>query len=194
MRILKRKRRSFQDLEKTFACASGLSIPPGQRGGGPVRIYRVPGTPYLTAGANSGKSGRARREQALRLMGIRPARLEPLALRASGYERMANGWAAASGEKRIELSETIAWFGDILNIDRPLVETGPRSVLNNSAIGARQGSFGHALATGKDRWSCRRASRRRRREAQAGTPNVLSIPDNGAWLNLLSADLLAGWG
>ena len=46
--------------------------------------------------------------------GIRPARLEPLALRAPGHERMANGWAAASGEKRIELSETIAWFGDIL--------------------------------------------------------------------------------
>ena len=47
-------------------------------------------------------------------MGIRPARMEPLALRAPGHERMANGWAAASGEKRIELSETIAWFGDIL--------------------------------------------------------------------------------
>ena len=50
----------------------------------------------------------------MRLMGIRQARLEPLALRAPGHERMANGWAAASGEKRIELSETIAWFGDIL--------------------------------------------------------------------------------
>jgi hypothetical protein len=161
--------------------------------------YRVPGTPYLTAGANSGKSGRARREQALRLMGMRPARLEPLALRAPGHERMVNGRAAAGGEKRIELSETIAWFGDILNMDGPLVEIGLRSVFNNSAIGARQGSFGHALATGKDRWRCRRASRRRHREAQAGTPKLLSIPDNGAWLNLpwlnlLSADLWAGWG
>jgi len=39
----------------------------------------VPGTPYLTAGANSGKSGRARREEALRLMAVRQARLEPLA-------------------------------------------------------------------------------------------------------------------
>ncbi|HWT81468.1 MAG TPA: hypothetical protein VN648_21960, partial [Candidatus Methylomirabilis sp.] len=68
----------------------------------------------------------------MRLMGIRPARLEPLALRAPGHERMANGWAAASGEKRIELSETIAWFGDILNIDGPVVEIGPRSVFNNS--------------------------------------------------------------
>ena len=47
-------------------------------------------------------------------MGIRPARLEPLALSASGRERMVNGRAAASGEKRIDLSVGIAWFGDIL--------------------------------------------------------------------------------
>ena len=47
-------------------------------------------------------------------MGIRPARLEPLALSASGHERMVNGRAAASGEKRIDLSAGIAWFGDIL--------------------------------------------------------------------------------
>ena len=44
----------------------------------------VPGTPYLTAWANSGKSGR---ELALRLMAIRQARLERLALSASGHER-----------------------------------------------------------------------------------------------------------
>src|SRR5208337_5665449 len=31
---------------------------------------------------------------------------------------------------------------------------------------------------------CRWASRRRHREAQAGTPNPLSIPDNCAWLSL----------
>src|SRR5271157_6294916 len=112
--------------------------PPKGRGTRGRRDSGVPGTPYLTAWANSGKSGRATREQALRLMGIRQARLEPLALRASGHERMANGWAAASGEKRIELSETIAWFGDILNIDGPLVEIGPRSVFDKSAIGVRQ--------------------------------------------------------
>jgi len=35
-------------------------------------------------------------------MAIRQARLEPLALSASGHERMVNGWAAASGEKRID--------------------------------------------------------------------------------------------
>ena len=68
----------------------------------------------------------------MRLMGMRPARLEPLALRASGHERMVNGRAAAGEEKRIELSETIAWFGDILNIDDPLVEIGSRSILGAS--------------------------------------------------------------
>jgi len=54
----------------------------------------VPGTPYLTAWANSGKSGR---EQALRLLSIRRACLEPLAFSASGRERMFNGPTAASG-------------------------------------------------------------------------------------------------
>ena len=52
-------------------------------------------------------------------MGIRPARLEPLALSASGHERMINGRATASGEKRIDLSEDIAWLGDILNSGIP---------------------------------------------------------------------------
>ena len=54
------------------------------------------------------------REEALRLMAIRQAGLEPLALSASGRERMVNGRAAASGEKRIDFSAGIAWFGDIL--------------------------------------------------------------------------------
>ena len=53
----------------------------------------VPGTPYLTAWANSGKSGK---ELALRLMAIRQARLEPLALIVSGRERMFN-----AGEKGV---------------------------------------------------------------------------------------------
>ena len=47
-------------------------------------------------------------------MAIRPARLEPLALSASGHERMVNGRAAASGGKRIDLSVGIARFGAIL--------------------------------------------------------------------------------
>jgi len=62
----------------------------------------------------------------LTLTAIWQARLERVASSASWHERMANGWAAASEEKRIELSETIAWFGDILNnIDGPLSRSGP---------------------------------------------------------------------
>ena len=72
----------------------------GYAGYAPARLpeFGVSGTPYLTAWANSGKSGR---ERALRLMTIRQARLELLALSVSGRERMFNGWAAASGEKWI---------------------------------------------------------------------------------------------
>ena len=76
----------------------------------------------------------------MRLMGIRQARLEPLAWSASGRERMVSGPTAARGEKRIDLSEEIAWFGDILNIDDPLVEIGSRSVLTirRSVSGSNQ--------------------------------------------------------
>jgi len=35
-------------------------------------------------------------------------------LSTSGTERMVNGWEAASGKKRIDLSEETAWFGAIL--------------------------------------------------------------------------------
>ena len=70
-------------------------------------------------------------------MAIPQALLERLALSASGHERMVNGWAAASGEKRIDLSEAIARFGDILNIEGPLVEIGSRSVFDNLRAGAR---------------------------------------------------------
>ncbi len=77
-------------------------------------------------------------------MAIQPAHLEPLALSASGHARMVNGRAAASGEEQIDLSEEIAWFGnilnfgDILNMDGPLVEIGSRSVFVNSAVGGWQ--------------------------------------------------------
>ena len=50
----------------------------------------------------------------MRLMAIRQAHLEPLALSVSGGERMLNGWAATSGEKRIDFSAGVAWFGDKL--------------------------------------------------------------------------------
>ncbi len=73
--------------------------------------------------------------QALRLMAIRQARLEPLALSVSGRERMVDGRATASGEKRIDFSAAIAWLGDIVNIEGLLLEIGPRSVFLNSAVG-----------------------------------------------------------
>jgi hypothetical protein len=71
-------------------------------------------------------------------MAIRQARLESLALSVSGRERMFNDWAAASGEKRIDFSAGVAWFGDILNIEAPFVEIGPLSVFDKSVVGVRQ--------------------------------------------------------
>jgi len=71
-------------------------------------------------------------------MAIRQARLERLALSASGHERMVKGPTAARKEQQIDFSAGIAWFGDILNTEGPLMETGPRSVFANSAVGVRQ--------------------------------------------------------
>jgi len=77
-------------------------------------------------------------------MATRPARLEPRASIASGHEGAVSGRAVASGEKRMDLSEEIAWygnmlnFGDILNMDGPLVEIGSRSVFGNSVVGGWQ--------------------------------------------------------
>jgi hypothetical protein len=71
-------------------------------------------------------------------MAIRQAGLEPLALSASGRERMVNDRAESSKEQRMDLSEEIAWFGnmlnfgDILNRDGPLVAIGSRSLFANS--------------------------------------------------------------
>ena len=70
----------------------------------------------------------------MRLMAIRQARLEPLALTASGHERMVNGWAAASGEEKFDLPAGIARFGDILIMEGPLVEIGSRSVFDTLTI------------------------------------------------------------
>ncbi len=77
-------------------------------------------------------------------MAIRPARLEPVAISASGPESVVSDGAEASGEKRIDFSGGIAWFGnmlnfgDILNMDGPLVEIGSRSVFANSTVGGWQ--------------------------------------------------------
>ena len=75
-------------------------------------------------------------------------------LSASGHERMVNGRAEASGEKRMDLSEEIAWFGNtlnfggILNKDGPLVEIGSRSVFGNSTVNRSIFSICNALHQG----------------------------------------------
>jgi hypothetical protein len=71
-------------------------------------------------------------------MAIRQAGLEPLALSASGHERMVNGRAAASGEEKFDLPEAIARFGDILNMEGPLVEIRSLSVFGIWAVGEWQ--------------------------------------------------------
>ncbi|MGA2701486.1 MAG: hypothetical protein ABSH35_10350 [Isosphaeraceae bacterium] len=65
-------------------------------------------------------------------MAIQQARMEPLALSATDHERAANGCGAASGKEKFDSPEAIARFGDILNMDCPLVEIGPRSIFGNS--------------------------------------------------------------
>ena len=85
-------------------------------------------------------------EQALRLMGIRQARLEPLALSVCGHERMVNGRAAASGEKRIDFSAGVAWFGDILNVEGSLMEIGPLSVFDNRRSVSGSSQWGRVCA------------------------------------------------
>jgi hypothetical protein len=60
-----------------------------------------------------------------------------------GVERLrprANGQRSGGGkrEKWIDSSGEIAWFGDILNIDGPLVENGFHSVFDNLRAGARR--------------------------------------------------------
>src|SRR5271157_4363098 len=64
-------------------------------------------------------------------MAIRQTGLKPLASSATYHVRMVNGRAAASGDKKFDLSERIARFGDILNIHGSLAEIGPRSVFGN---------------------------------------------------------------
>jgi hypothetical protein len=82
----------------------------------------------------------------LRLLAIRQARLEPLAMSVSSRERMFNGWVAAeSGEKRIDFSAGVAWFGDILNYRRAAPPDRPRSTFANSVVGVGQYPAGEGL-------------------------------------------------
>ncbi len=71
-------------------------------------------------------------------LAIQQACLVPLALSAPSHKRTVNGCAAACGQKKFNLSEGIAWFGDILNREGPIVEIGPRSVVANPAVGGWQ--------------------------------------------------------
>ncbi len=64
-----------------------------------------------------------------------------------------HGRAAACGEEKFDLSERIARFGDILNRERPIVEIGPRSLFDKSAVGGRQQPAGDGLRTTSPRWS-----------------------------------------
>jgi hypothetical protein len=77
-------------------------------------------------------------------MAIRRACLMPVTSSASRRERMVDSRAAARGQKRMDLSEEIAGFGNILNLrvilnrEGPLVEIGSRSVFPNSDVGGWQ--------------------------------------------------------
>jgi hypothetical protein len=83
-------------------------------------------------------SGSRQGARALQPLAIRQACLVPLTLSAPSHERKVNGSGAASGEEKFDLTEGIARFGDILNIDGPLIEIGSRSVFDNSGVGVRQ--------------------------------------------------------
>jgi len=75
------------------------------------------------------------REQALRLMANRQAGLEPLALSASGRQRMLYGSTAASEDKRIDFSVGIARFGAILKGRDRSSRSGPvRSLPNRLSV------------------------------------------------------------
>ncbi len=81
----------------------------------------------------------AGQRQALRLMAIRQARLEPLALSASCHGRMVNGCAAASGEERIDKGK-----GDITDIDRLRgegVSRTCRQTLDAGGLGVKKALF-----------------------------------------------------
>jgi hypothetical protein len=51
---------------------------------------------------------------------------------------MVNGRVAESGEEKSDLIEAIGRFGDILDMEGPLVEIGARSVFPNSDVGGWQ--------------------------------------------------------
>ncbi len=64
-------------------------------------------------------------------MAIRQARLERLALSASGHETMVKGPKAARKEQRVDFSAGIACFGNILIIERRSSRLDPVLSLTN---------------------------------------------------------------
>jgi len=113
-------------------------------------------------------------------MAIRQVRLERLALSASGYERVFNGWAAASGEKRMDLSEEIAWFGNILNFGDILTKRGRSSrsgpvrslTIRRSVDGSSQ--WGRVCARPEPAGGAWRRGAWRARKAVSGTRTLAS--------------------
>ena len=85
------------------------TTPGGASGTGRCLKVSVEGLSGCTSSGDTipnclGELGEIRERTGIAADGLRQARLEPLALSVSGRERMFNGWAAASGEKRIDFS------------------------------------------------------------------------------------------
>jgi hypothetical protein len=76
----------------------------GPAGGSQYTIWK----PVHQVGGKDGRDGhRDKERRGIAAYGHRQARLEPQALSATGHERMVNGWAAANGEERFDLSAGI---------------------------------------------------------------------------------------
>ncbi len=71
---------------------------------------------------------------------------------------MVNGWAAPCGEEKFDFSEAIARFGDILDMEGPLVEIGARSVFGNRRFVAGSSQRGNVATVGQESVAERLAS------------------------------------
>jgi hypothetical protein len=97
-------------LQGRFIFGAGLAVSCATFRGakGAAHIPRVPERPGRPGARSVGEE----KGRALRLMAIRLARLERVALIASSHQRTINSRPAASrGKKRLDLSARIAWLG-----------------------------------------------------------------------------------
>src|SRR5271157_1377898 len=141
------------------------------------------------------------RGRALRLMAIRQAGLEPLALSAADRERMVYGRAVVSEEKKFDLSDTVARFGDILKKGGRSSRSGParslsiwRSVDGSSQRGRVCARSDPPLVwRGGWGWSVRRWGRENNGQMDVG--GLSGFPSARRWVaaSALSADLGAEW-